>query len=149
MDKLRFEETPTSPKDIRSGNYIKVEVNGQMRSAQVIETSSVKNGKHGAAKTTILSKILSTGSNHKGIYTGNDSIIICRPEKVQLKVIDISETSITFSNSDGSFDSIDVAGKMSPEDISKIVQTVEGSKSESFDLSLRVLPDFYKLESIR
>lgn len=149
MENLRFEETPTSPKDIRPGNYIKVDVNGLLRSAQVIDTSSVKNGKHGAAKTTISSKILCTGSNHKGIYTGNDSIIVCRPEKVQLKLIDVSGTSITFSDSNGSFDSIDVAGKMSPEDISKIAQTVEGSNNESFDLSLRVLPDFYKLESIR
>ncbi|CAD27108.1 hypothetical protein [Encephalitozoon cuniculi GB-M1] len=149
MEKLRFEETPTSPKDIRSGNYIKIEVNGQMKSAQVLETSSVKNGKHGAAKTTISSKILSTGSNHKGIYTANDSIIVCRPEKVQLKLIDISGTSITFTDSSGSFDSVDVAGRMSSEDVNKIVQTVEGSNSESFDLSLRVLPDFYKLESVR
>ncbi|ADM12262.1 translation initiation factor 5A-like protein [Encephalitozoon intestinalis ATCC 50506] len=149
MENLRFEETPTSPKDIRPGNYIKVEVNGQMRSAQVVDTSSVKNGKHGAAKTTIASKILCTGSNHKGIYTANDSIIVCRPEKVQLKLIDISGSTITFSDSNGSFDSVDVSGKMSSEDISKIAQSVEGSSSESFDLSLRVLPDFYKLESIR
>lgn len=150
MDGLRFEETPTDPKDVKEGGYIKVEVsNGQMKSAQVVEKSSVKNGKHGAAKTTITSKVLSTGANHKGIYTANDMIIVCRPEKVQLKVVDVSGTNITFSDSDGTFDSVDVAGKMDSEDINKIVQTVEEAKSESFDLSLRVWPDFYKLDSIR
>ena len=63
MNDLIFDETPNDPKNVRLGKYVK---NWQMRSAQVLS-------------------ILSTDLNHKGTYTGNDTIIVCRPEKFQFK----------------------------------------------------------------
>lgn len=148
MEGLRFEKEIVDPKDVKKGNYVELDVNGQIKFAQVQDTFSVKNGKHGAAKTTITSKILSTGTNHQKTYTGNDTVSVYKQVKVQLKVVDADEAVITYDDG-GEYHTIDLMGKMDPEEIEKIVKTVTSGESESYDLCLRALPDFYKLDSIR
>lgn len=149
MEGLRFDETLTDAKDVKNGNYIKLDVNGAIKFAQVQNTFSVKNGKHGAAKTTIVSKILDNGANHQKIYSGSDKISVYKQVKAQVKLVDVDGTTITFSDDSGSYNSVDLAGRMDPEEIKKIAEVVESSGSESYDLLLRALPEFYKLDSIK
>lgn len=149
MDGLRFEEMLVDAKDVKVGNYILIDVNGQNKFAQVMVMNSVKNGKHGSAKVSMGSKLLDNGANHHQNYNGSDKISVYKQVKMCVKLVDISDTVITYSDDSGAYETIDLRGRMNQEDIEKITNTVKNTNSEVYELSLRALPNFYKLDFIR
>ncbi|KAM0671378.1 hypothetical protein CWI42_021720 [Ordospora colligata] len=141
---LIFDETPSDPKDVRVGDYIKAEVNGSAFTAKVTDMTTVKNGKHGAAKTSLESKLLKTGATHKLTYTSNDMVVLCRPTKLTLPpIIDIytdkksGVTMINFINADGSDVELKLDEIMSAENIKKICEEFKKNESEKKELILK------------
>ncbi|KAH9412019.1 hypothetical protein HK407_02g04670 [Ordospora pajunii] len=139
---LIFEESLTDPKDVRKGDYIKVESNGSMVTARVMDISSVKNGKHGSAKTALNSKIISTDSFYQLTHTSNDMVVVCRPTKTTLKLIDVEERDGTpigsYIGIDNNVQEIDFARIMSAEHIKDLMKALKDFDSSKNDIVLKL-----------
>jgi translation elongation factor P/translation initiation factor 5A len=145
-----IKEDIIDPKELKIGNYINVGDEVERKIAQVIDVYSVKNGKHGAAKVTVMSKLLKTNANNQKQFTSSDKVYVYQPVKSVKRLVDLDGTTATFEAEGNDYETIDLEHVMDAADIEKIQKCVsEAPDAESYEICLRALPEFYKLDSIK
>lgn len=148
---FKFQEDTIDRKDIKVGFYLKiVENDGTVKFTCVTDVGAVKTGKHGSAKTTVEAKDVNTGNSRNLILVANDRATIVKMVKVNVKLFDFIDDTMSIRDDKNNCIEINVKDSMSAEDKAKISEVVSANEAaDEFDLTIRALPGYYKLDSIR